>query len=88
MHYQQFNKLQNVLGIQLHYTAPYYPFLNPAENYFTIIKNSFVRRAIPNTEEELRLSIAESVESIGQAKSQKIFNYCIFRIEIEALTTR
>mmetsp|Transcript_894 Transcript_894/g.1230 ORF Transcript_894/g.1230 Transcript_894/m.1230 type:complete len:98 (+) Transcript_894:290-583(+) len=44
-------QIANSLGIQQHYTALYCPFLNPAENYFSIIKNYFVRITVPSTEE-------------------------------------
>jgi len=59
------------LGTQLHDIAPYCPFVDQVETYFSIRRNTFVRRSRPGIDEELRLSFAEAVESKGQENLRK-----------------
>ena len=75
------------LGIKLHYTVPYCPFLNPSEYVFSMIKST-LRREIPKTESELRTVISDAVISITPRKSHRLFEHCFQRSRIAPVTTR
>ena len=75
------------LGIKLHYTASYCPFLNPSEYVFSMIKST-LRREIPKTESELRTVISDAVASITQRKSHRIFEHYFQKSLIAPVTTR
>ncbi|KXS09604.1 hypothetical protein M427DRAFT_149653 [Gonapodya prolifera JEL478] len=52
------------IGVNLCYTSPYCPVLNPVEHAFSVIKQSYVRRACPRTEGELVKAVKTGLQAL------------------------
>jgi transposase len=58
------------------YIVPYFPQLNPAEEFFNTVKQ-YVKKHKPRIEESLRIVLAEKMNMLQEERMAKYFSNCL-----------